>query len=254
MRRIHLPEFSLGRTDLSDAQARYLRDVLRLTMGQEIEVFGQGGAVGHGSISAVGRAGVTIEITRIEPPRAVAARLSVAAAIPKAARADWMVEKLAELGVADFFPLATARGAVLPKGDKKFERWRRLAAEASRQSGRDTVMRIHSLATPAELMAEKTNEARWHLSVDAAARPILELLAAPPASLVLFVGPEGGWTPEESELFASAGIAGVRLTDTILRIETAAVAGAAIVATAQSGLTHAAPGATIGSVPHRNNL
>src|SRR5208282_795315 len=97
MRRIHLPEFSVGKTDLSDAQARYLRDVLRLAAGEAIEVFDAAGSVGRGSIFAVNPDRVTIEIARIEPPKADSAHLSVAAAVPKGPRADWMIEKLAEL-------------------------------------------------------------------------------------------------------------------------------------------------------------
>jgi 16S rRNA (uracil1498-N3)-methyltransferase len=253
-RRIHLSEIRLGKTHLSDAQARYLRDVLRLEVGDAIEVFGDAGIVGRGCVSDLGREGVAIEITEIEPAGPVVSRLAVAAAVPKAARADWMVEKLAELGVGEFFPMATERGVVLPKGDKKYERWGRLAAEASRQSGRDSVMKIHPLTTMGELLAAPTESVRWHLSTRDDAMGMLDLLASPPESLMLLVGPEGGWTDEETGFFASAGISGVRLTNTTLRVETAAVAAAAIAAVAQAGLTGGGAGATIGATASRKIL
>jgi 16S rRNA (uracil1498-N3)-methyltransferase len=253
-RRIHLPEFRLGTARLSDPQARYLRDVLRLQAGDPIEVFGTAGLVGHGAVSEVGRDGVVIEITEIEPARKSGVHLAIVAAVPKGGRADWMVEKLAELGVSEFFPLAAQRSVVAPKGDKKFERWERLATEASRQSGRDTVMEIHPLTTLKDLLALPTNGVRWHLSLQEGAAGMLELLATPPESRLFFLGAGGGWGVEENKLFESAGSPGVRLTDTTLRIETAALAAAAIAAVAMSGLTERGAGARIGAPPHRKML
>jgi 16S rRNA (uracil1498-N3)-methyltransferase len=243
MRRIYLPEFSLGKTDLSDAQGHYLRDILRLSPGDAIEVFDAAGGIGRGSISAVRPDRVTIEIARIDPPKPGETHLSVAAAIPKGPRADWMIEKLAELGVEEFFPLVTERGVVLPKGDKKFDRWRRLAAEASRQSGRASVMQIHPMIDLPELLARPDGAVRWHLSTLREAHPMLEL--AWPAALLLLIGPEGGWTDAEISAFDAAGAIGVRLTPTVLRVETAAVVSAAIAAAGHAALTARRAGATI---------
>jgi 16S rRNA (uracil1498-N3)-methyltransferase len=251
MRRIHLPEIVLGRTDLSDAQSRYLRDVLRLCAGDPIEVFGDAGMVGHGSIAVLGRGGVTIEITRIQPGKPNATDLIVAAAIPKAQRADWMIEKLAELGVSAFFPLIAQRQVVLPKGDKKFDRWKRLAEQASRQSGRASVMVIHPITSVGDLLAESDSGVRWYLSVREDAKAMIQMLTSVPPRLTLLIGPEGGWTDEEIAGFEAAGVIGVRLTHTILRVETAALAAAALAASAQAGLTDRAAGESIGDIPHR---
>ncbi|MGA3065707.1 MAG: RsmE family RNA methyltransferase [Tepidisphaeraceae bacterium] len=242
MRRIHLTEISLGKTDLCQAHARYLRDVLRLTPGEPVEVFNGAGSLGRGSISAIEADRVTIEITRIDPPEPGATYLCIAAAVPKGPRADWMIEKLSELGVEDFFPLITHRGVVLPKGEEKFDRWRRLAAEASRQSGRASVMQIHPLVNLPELLA-RPSPPRWFLSPQEDAQRISQL--ALPPSLMMLIGPEGGWTDEEIAHFAAAGLIGVRLTRTILRIETAAIAAAAIAAAGHAALTARQAGTTI---------
>src|SRR5208282_5193623 len=117
---------------------------------------------------------------------------------------DWMIEKLAELGVEGFFPLITDRGVVLPKGEKKFDRWRRLAAEASRQSGRDSVMQIHPLIELPNLLAQPTGPVRWHLSPRQDSPAMLALPL--PSSLLLLIGPEGGWTAEEIAAFDAAGV------------------------------------------------
>src|SRR5687767_15989799 len=77
---------------------------------------------------------------------------TIAAAVPKGDRADWMVEKLSELGVEEFIPLASARSVVLPEGRNKRERWVRIATEAAKQSRRGGVMRVGELTPVAEAL------------------------------------------------------------------------------------------------------
>ena len=160
---------------------------------------------------------------------------TVAAAVPKGERADWMVEKLSELGTAAFVPLAAARSVVLPEGKNKRERWSRIATEAAKQSRRAGVMRIGELTSVGpvlEDLAETSNAAGWYFSTAGDAKPAGEAADALPAgtrSIVAFVGPEGGWTDDELSRFAAAGLTPVRLTPTVLRVETAAVAAAAVI-------------------------
>lgn len=245
MRRIHLSKLQIGQIVLPSAQAHYLRDVLRLAVGTEVEAFDVAGAVGKGMIAALSDNHVTIEIRRIEQTEPAAGRLTVASAIPKAARADWMIEKLSELGVDRFIPLAAERSVVLPDGEKKFERWQRLAAEAARQSQRSGIMQIDPLISLEPLISRKSDAdgLRWHLAIRPDAQPMVDLVASLPSmSILIFIGPEGGWTPGETAAFQAANIPPVLLTPTTLRVETAAVAAAAII---QSALTARAPRATI---------
>jgi 16S rRNA (uracil1498-N3)-methyltransferase len=246
MRRILISRATVGRTDLSGPQAHHLRDVLRLKVGEKIEVFDETGVRGRGRISSVTPAGISIEVDEIVRGRGDASGLTIAAAIPKGARADWMIEKLGELGVEALIPLSTRRSIVLPRGGGKQDRWRRLAAAAAEQSGRRGVMRIESLTQLPVVIerAKAAGSAVWQLSLDEAAVPILQLVSALPESLTVLVGPEGGWSAEEGGALGAAGIVPVRLTPTILRVETAAVAAAAII---QSALTSALPGPNIPS-------
>jgi 16S rRNA (uracil1498-N3)-methyltransferase len=247
MRRIHLPSLRLGPNELPPNQAHYLRDVLRLGVGDEIEAFDATGNRGRGRISDCASDRMVIEIQHIEPPPIGERKLAVASAIPKSARADWMIEKLSELGIARFIPLSTQRSVVLPEGEKKFERWRRLASEAARQSGRGDVMHIDSLISLDQVISQTATDFsnRWHLDIGDSAQPIIDMTtASSTGSILIFIGPEGGWTGEESSAFASAGVLPVQLTATTLRVETAAVAAAAIIA---SALTAAGP---LGSIQH----
>src|SRR5690606_23984550 len=159
--RIHVDLVQPGRIVLPAERGHHVRDVLRLAEGAEVEVFDDGGRVGAGRLVEVSAAGVVVEVDAISR-RAVGVELTIASAVPKGQRADWMVEKLAELGVSRFVPLATARSVVHPEGRGKLDRWRRLATEAARQSG-SGVMRIDELTPLARAMAEwqATGVAGW---------------------------------------------------------------------------------------------
>jgi 16S rRNA (uracil1498-N3)-methyltransferase len=133
---------------------------------------------------------------------------------------------------------------VLPEGKNKRERWVRIATEAAKQSRRAGVMRVGEL-TKLEAVLGACDRA-WFLATEAGAAPVgirdaLESVE-PGTGLCAFIGPEGGWTDDELRLFAAAGATAVRLTDTILRVETAAVAVAAVVGClGASGTMHTAP-------------
>jgi 16S rRNA (uracil1498-N3)-methyltransferase len=240
-RRIHVSELRTGEIPLDRAAAHHARDVLRLEAGTAVEVFDDAGRAAEGTLVFTGPGDVAVRVDRVDEAADHApVRLTVAAAVPKADRADWMVEKLSELGVAEFIPLAAARSVVLPEGKNKLERWARIATEAAKQSRRAGVMRIAELTPVAELVrrwkATAENAAAsgaWYLSTESdAALPVARAAASLPkgAALTAFIGPEGGWTPDEQKRFEEAGVAAVRLTHTILRIETAAVTTAAVVA------------------------
>jgi len=134
-RRVHVPKLTLGAFELPPAQAHHLRDVLRQKAGDRVEIFDYDGAAAEGIITLATPAKLVVQIDAIDSTKGTPAfSWSVAAAIPKGARADWMIEKLAELGTHSFIPLITSRGIALPAGEEKFRRWARLVAQAARQS------------------------------------------------------------------------------------------------------------------------
>ena len=227
LRRIHVPAVRVGEIVLDPAEAHHIRDVLRVTSGAEVELFDDGGAVARGVITTTGDT-VVVRVETIDSLASNQLKLTVAAAVPKGDRADWMVEKLSELGVDEFVPLASERSVVLPRGTSKHERWQRIAMEAAKQSRRRGVMRIGTLTEllPAIECADSNG---WFFSTAAGANSIASASSSIREKLHLFIGPEGGWTPGEIALFDSKNLTPVALTATILRVETAAIAAAAIV-------------------------
>lgn len=230
--------------ELSLEQAHHARHVLRLAEGTTVELFDDAGRVARGTLgyaSATGGRGEAIATVSLlgpiaEPGAGTTGGLVVASAVPKGDRADWLVEKLSELGAAEWVPLITARSVVVPQagggGSNKVQRWRRLAVESAKQSRRPGVMRVgEAVAVEALIRDGGDGGERIVLSPDADAPSLAELArhATPGAAVTLLVGPEGGWTDPELSTFSAAGVSRARLTvDTVLRIETAAVAAAAV--------------------------
>jgi 16S rRNA (uracil1498-N3)-methyltransferase len=228
-RRISVQTVAIGQITIDAREAHHLRDVLRLPRGTAVEVFDRTGKIGLGHLERVDSVVmVLVESILAEPARR--GSLVIAAAVPKAARADWMVEKLCEIGVDVWIPLATERSVALPEGKNKLQRWERLASEAAKQSHRRGMMRIDPLTSLATAITNITDPAHaWCLSTASDARPLHEITTASHAeTTTLFVGPEGGWSDSETALFIAAGIQSVSLMTSILRIETAAIASAVV--------------------------
>jgi 16S rRNA (uracil1498-N3)-methyltransferase len=253
MRRIHVPNLSIGEIDLPEPQAHHLRDVLRLTAGDTVQAFDADGSTATATLLETAGRGVRLRVESVEPggtsgadnhgnrPGA-ALHLTVAAAVPKAARADWMIEKLSELGADVFVPLQTARSVVLPAGQNKYDRWARLATESARQSGGVGIMRIEPLAQLSDVIDKSENSSVAersskivYFSTEPAARSIFELVEQSITELTILIGPEGGWSPEEISQFAAGSIEGIKLTNTILRVETAAISATAILKAGTTG-------------------
>jgi 16S rRNA (uracil1498-N3)-methyltransferase len=218
-RRFLLPGLAAGGAELSAAESRHLAIVLRAAAGEEIEVFDGRGANGRARVLRVEPSRVTLEVISVVA-RPAGARAGLAAAIPRGARGDWMIEKATEAGMDVFFPLLTERGVATAEGAAKRERWERIAAEASKQCGRPT---LPELLEPRPLAQVVEETAAWPVrflaDVSGEAQP------APEGDALVFVGPEGGWTAAERRLLGR--IPAVRLGPHVLRIETAAVLGVA---------------------------
>jgi len=191
---------------LSVQESRHAVRALRLSVGDAVTLF-DGLETWSGEIESVdGRVRVRL---RERLPAVRVQRVTVAAAVPKGSRLDWMVEKLAELGVAEFIPVRFAR-SVAPLGEAKRRRLEKVALAAAKQSGAPV------MAVGPERGAAELPPGFW-LASPAAANPL------PAGGEAVVVGPEGGLTPEEEARFARRASLG----PTTLRIETAAVVAAA---------------------------
>jgi 16S rRNA (uracil1498-N3)-methyltransferase len=200
--------------------------------GDTVELFDDAGHVASGTIGECDANHVVVRIEKIQTDTNPT-KITIASAVPKGDRADWMIEKLSELGVARFIPLATARSVVLPSGQNKRDRWMRIATESAKQSRRTGVMQIEQLTPLDELIKWVSSGIYLSTAPDAAPLASLSSFRLHPSSLML-VGPEGGWTDQEVALMDRIPLTGAKLTGTILRVETAAVTAAAVIACLQN--------------------
>jgi len=221
-------EFDDGEVRLGGARARRLVNVLRLRAGAELRVFDGLGGERVALVQDSGRASATLTLGEAvqpleEPPVAV----TLVCAFPRGARGDWIVEKTTELGVARIVPLRAQRSVLAP-GDSRLARWRRVAVEAAEQCGRAVVPEIggEPPGGALELVAAAAGVAGISQALDGVTA----------AAVVLYVGPEGDWSDQELEAHRAAGRIAVSLGPRTLRVETAAVIGAAQVLEATGGL------------------
>ncbi len=214
---------------LSPEESRHLTTVLRAVLGDTVVIFDGRGTEATTRICGECADKVELEVLerRIESHRRPN-RVTVATAVPKGERFDWLVEKATELGVDRLIPLTTSRSIVEP-GSSKLERLRRTIVEASKQCRRSELMELTPLLTWRQFLAKEImpgatwmadpTGATWHESAIDTQR-----------DLTFLIGPEGGFTPQEIEQASAAGVKPVSLGANILRIETAAllIAGLAV--------------------------
>lgn len=237
---------------LSSDESHHLARVLRLRSGDEAFAFDGCGREYRCRVASVDARGARLEIVealadRVESPVA----LTLAQALAKGEKFDFIVQKATELGVRTIAPLITEQADVKlsdERAEKRAERWRRIALEALKQSGGRQLVDIQQPAALADFIASITSNER------AAAEPGLTAREniAPPAllvfserggrsisealsevnyteSVVALIGPEGGWSDREMALLESRGATFVTLGPRILRTETAALVAVSLI-------------------------
>ena len=222
--------------------AHQVRDVLRLNLGEKLILLDNQGSEILATVEGSSRAGVIVQLLeRHAGKQPSPIQVVLYQGLMKSARFEWVLEKGTELGVSIFVPTHCRRstGGLEDAGTAKIQRWQRIIQEAAEQCGRVTLpelMPITSLsnaldAIPAGALAIMP----WE---EAEGRSLRDVLSAVrmrvagvliPQTVLLFIGPEGGLTPEEVALARKHSVQVVTLGPRILRAETAALASVASV-------------------------
>ena len=213
-----------GEYVLTGPEAHHLATVRRFAPGDRVVLFNGDGLDYPAQIVSVGKRSVALNVLApVAVDRELPFPLVVGSALPKGDRADFLVEKLTELGATRFVPLVTARAVVQPK-PSVVEKFARAVIEASKQCGRNRLMIVDV-------------PQKWDAFVTLTDLPATRLvlhtgpdLPRPSAASgrAVAVGPEGGFTPEEIALATVNGWTAASLGPRVLRIETAALAAAAL--------------------------
>ena len=226
MSRFFLPPAAWQASLLEGAEARHLSQVLRIRSGESITVFDGRGRRATAEVLSVSRERVALQLGEPQTLPAPLPAITLAQAIPKGKNMDIIVQKAVELGIAGIQPLVTRHTVVHP-GDAKSEKWRRIALEACKQCGQDT---LPTIADPLPLERWLADQAaapglKLIASLTPGARPLREVLRAAPGTrrVTLLVGPEGDFSTAETGLALAAGFLPVSLGSIVLRVETAAL-------------------------------
>jgi 16S rRNA (uracil1498-N3)-methyltransferase len=243
MPRIYLPALSVtdSRIVLAGEKAHYLFSVLRCRKGDELTIFDGKGNCFLTVIERADKREVIAEVIRhfpcdFESP----VHIILVQGLLKGEKMDWVIQKTTELGVREIIPVITERSQV--RETRKAVRWRKIAEEASRQSGRSVVPTVHEPVELKEFL--KGSEPVQHGDVKgfifwedggASFNEAVKKISVSPghpftvSPIYLLIGPEGGFTHEEVALAQEKSFQAVSLGRRILRAETAALSAVTLV-------------------------
>jgi len=238
-----VPRFYLTKEKIQDnkgiiagPELEHMRTVLRLQPGQTVTLFDDEGWEHEAIIQSYGARVAELEILKsYQPKRESPLDITLAQAIGKGEKMDWVVEKATELGVQTvlpFFSSYTVPRLNTDKMQKRRLRWEKIAVSAAKQSGRTRIPKIMELGDfDSVIQRQWSCELKLLFCPDESSEPLNQVKAGREhlASVLLVIGPEGGFTSEEVEEASRHGFQTVQLGNRVLRTETAAVSVLSIV-------------------------
>jgi 16S rRNA (uracil1498-N3)-methyltransferase len=238
-RRRFIADTSNGNTaSLTGDQAAHLARVLRAEPGQIFDVVASG-FLHRAEISSVSDHEVVF-ILHEELEAEAALPVHLLLAVFKFDHLEWGIEKATELGAARITPVLARRTEkhLALAAAKRVERWRRIALEASKQSRRTDIPDIDDpqplkaalalVDAPHKLLLSETEQENSIAAALESHRNFDGPAAEHNRAIAFAIGPEGGWTPEEMQLFIDDAWRPITLGPRILRAETAAIAALSI--------------------------
>jgi 16S rRNA (uracil1498-N3)-methyltransferase len=230
-----VPEVRRGTAEVTGPDAEHLVRVLRAEAGQIYEISDNRRRY-LAKIKTARKSGVVFQIVEPLPPAREIASVHLYPALFKFDRLEWMIEKATELGVTTIRPFEAARTerGLREGASKRIVRWERIALEASQQSRRTKLPELYGAVSldsavrsdfSIRLLLDEAETASALLSV------IEKCCVARSCSdqIAVMLGPEGGWTDNERQAIVAAGWKACSLGSTILRAETAALAGLSVI-------------------------
>jgi 16S rRNA (uracil1498-N3)-methyltransferase len=231
-RRFFVEQIRQQQAQIEGEQAHHLTRVLRVEKGQRYEI-SDGQAAYLAEVVEARKSRVVFAVIEPLPPTPLPVRLILLPSLVKFDHFEWMLEKATELGVERFVPVIAGRceKGLRQAAEKRAARWRRILVESGQQCRRDHLPAIASpVLFPDALIT--AGSSRFILEESRCAPSLVSAAPGerrPEDQVLVLIGPEGGWTDHERQQAEAAGWRGVSVGPHILRAETAALAGAAVV-------------------------
>ncbi|MCC6679317.1 MAG: 16S rRNA (uracil(1498)-N(3))-methyltransferase [Phycisphaeraceae bacterium] len=231
------PRLSDRFCSLDAQESRHARKVLRLEVGDPVELFDGRGGLAHATIEEFDSSTTLCHVVSVESLDKPRPYITVATAVPKGPRADDMINQLSQVGADRVIPLRCERSIVEPRIGK-LDRFERQAVESAKQSGRLFFMAIDEPRDFADVLTEPRDLALIATPGSAPApgnasqinSDLEKRLRVPEGvgRILLLIGPEGGWSDDELRHAVSAGFHAWSFSPNVLRIETAATVAVAL--------------------------
>ncbi len=218
---------------LKEGERHYVSNVLRMTEGDEVELFDGLGHVATGRLEDLEGGRVLIErLERLDVGESPV-EIVLFVAVPKGKRFDWLLEKATELGVRGIVPLQTERTVVRiddRKVARRMERWEAIVAGAARQCGRSRTPELYRPRGVREALEDPSCGVHLAGLLSGDRQTVEEALEGEqPKRVGVWIGPEGDFTSGEAARLVEAGVRAVDLGPRILRVDTAAVVAVTLV-------------------------
>ena len=216
---------------LGTEEAQHMRGVLRLKAGDEVFVFDGEGREYFCRIESLRRDEAALTILKEVEAASPESRLdlTLALALLKGEKFDLCVQKATELGVTKIVPVMTKLSDIRLRderdAEKRTARWRRIALEAAKQSGRARLPLIEEPLAFDSLLEHAVDDEWRLLFAERGGQSLAQTPERPqrPQSITALIGPEGGWAEEEIDSARAANWQIITLGGRILRAETAAI-------------------------------
>lgn len=229
MARFYLPPAAWhDLAQLEEEESRHCVQVLRYNSGDAITIFDGCGRSATAILRNVRKNAVSLEIGEVFQHSPLRPAIVLAQAVPKGKTMEWIIEKAVELGVARIVPLVTRHTVVKYDADeaiKKAEKWQKVALEACKQCGQNWLPIVETPVDGRAFLAQERSGAKIIASLAPGARPLRQVIEGIGQSeqITIMIGPEGDFSPEETELALQFGYQPATLGDLVLRSETAAL-------------------------------
>jgi 16S rRNA (uracil1498-N3)-methyltransferase len=225
---------------LDGDEHHHLSKVARIKPKEKVWLFDERGINYLARVEEITKERTRLAILERQVPTEPRVKITLAQALVKSKKMNVILQKATELGVTTIIPVITARTVVRieEKAEKKLERWQKIIHAAAKQS---KIPLLPSISSPVTLerLVEERGEARKLVLSENTGKYLRAILVHRsgsdvereelPSSVIILVGPEGGWTSEEEEYILNHGYEAVSLGRQVLRAETAALSSLAMI-------------------------
>lgn len=225
------PELALDDSDveLSEAESMHAMQSRRLGVGSSINIINGAGLRAQAEIMEASKRQVRATLLNAEQHPPSNPELTIAAALPKGDRQKVMVDMLTQMGVGHIRPI-TSKYSVSTLKNNQVEKLQRIAIEACKQSQNSWLTKVHSPVALNSLCERESliGHLCFYANQDGVSASEAYAKLSTLKQVIVFVGPEGGFSTDEQAVFEKQGVPSISLGKHVLRTETAAIAAASV--------------------------